>query len=64
MEKFQPFKKLANADKVVISIRISEEKLAHIDKLAYKVDISRNELILQCIDYALKNMEIKKEKDK
>lgn len=41
MVKFQPFKN----EKVVITIRIDSEKLEMIDKLATKIDISRNEFI-------------------
>ncbi len=61
MIKFQ----LAKSEKVVISIRIENYKLEEIDKIASKIDISRNELINQCLDYAINNLEfknIKKEK--
>lgn len=61
MIKFQP----AKSEKVVISIRIENYKLEEIDKIASKIDISRNELINQCLDYAINNLEfknIKKEK--
>lgn len=61
MIKFQPSK----SEKVVISIRIEDYKLEEIDKIASKIDISRNELINQCLDYAINNLEfknIKKEK--
>lgn len=61
MIKFQPSK----SEKVVISIRIEDYKLEKIDKIASKIDISRNELINQCLDYAINNLEfknIKKEK--
>ena len=55
-KKFRPKK----SEKVVISIRIEEEILSRIDKEASKVDISRNELIVQCLDFALENLEFKK----
>ena len=43
--------------KEVISIRIPTETLNRIDKKANSVEISRNELINQMIDYALSNMD-------
>lgn len=43
--------------KEVISIRIPIETLTKIDKKANLVEISRNELINQMIDYALSNMD-------
>jgi len=55
MLKFQPSKN----EKIVISIRIEDNKLQEIDKIASKIDISRNELINQCLDYALDNLEFK-----
>ncbi len=39
-----------------ISIRLAFETLETIDKLASEFNISRNELINQCIDYALDHM--------
>lgn len=39
-----------------ITIRIDFEKLEMIDKLASDYDLSRNELINQCISYALKHI--------
>ena len=48
-------------DKIVISIRINKEKLENIDRIAHLNDISRNDLINQCLDYALENVDIKKE---
>ena len=35
--------------------RIDKEMLNILDNLANKTDISRNEMIIQCIDYALKS---------
>ena len=43
--------------KEVISIRIPTETLIRIDEKANSVEISRNELINQMIDYALSNMD-------
>lgn len=53
MEKFIPKKYV----KEVISMRIASETLEEIDKKAAKAGISRNELINQCINFALANME-------
>ena len=54
-KKFKPKK----SEKVVISIRIEDSKLNNIDKIASKIDISRNELIVQCLDFAMNNLEFK-----
>lgn len=51
MNNFKPIK----PEKTVISIRIDVELLKAVDELSSKTDISRNELIVQCIDYAVKN---------
>ncbi|MGN1421264.1 MAG: ribbon-helix-helix domain-containing protein [Eubacterium sp.] len=53
MDNFKP-KKL---EKDVISIRITTDLLEQVDKIACKNDISRNELIVQCIEYAINNMD-------
>jgi len=53
MEKFLPQK----IEKEVISMRITSDMLADIDKRASQFGISRNELINQCIAFALANME-------
>ena len=42
----------------VISVRIREELLAELDKLAYEVNFSRNELINLMIAHGLKHIEI------
>ena len=52
MNDFKPTK----SEKAVISIRIDTEMLKSIDKLATDTDISHNEMILQCIEYALNNI--------
>ena len=44
-------------EKEVISMRISVDTLAELDEKAAKIGISRNELINQCISFALANME-------
>jgi len=55
MDGFEPIKN----EKTVISIRIDRDMLDTIDGIASDTDISRNEMIIQCIDYALKNSKIK-----
>ena len=52
MEEFKPTK----TEKTVISIRLDVNMLKKIDEISAKTDISRNEFIIQCIDYAIKNM--------
>ena len=44
-------------EKEVISMRIATDLLQEVDRKAYEVGISRNELINQMILYALSNME-------
>jgi len=51
MIEFNPSK----VEKTVITIRIETELLSEIDRLSSEVDISRNEFILQCIDFAMKH---------
>ncbi len=50
MEKFIHKK----AEKTVVSIRMDNDLLLQIDKIATESEISRNEMIIQCINYALK----------
>lgn len=52
MKEFRPLK----TEKTVISIRLDVDMLKTVDNLSAKTDISRNEFIVQCIDYALKNL--------
>jgi len=52
MNDFNPIKQ----EKTVISIRLSVDMLKSIDEVSADTDISRNELIVQCIEYALKNL--------
>ena len=51
MKEFKPTKQ----EKTIISIRLDVDMLKNIDEISHNIDISRNELIVQCIDYALKN---------
>ena len=53
MTKFNPQK----IEKLIISLRMPKDKVNLIDILATKRDISRNELLMKCIDYALENIE-------
>ena len=52
MNKFLPKK----PEKEVISMRIPADILEKLDKKAADFEISRNELINQCITFALENM--------
>ena len=63
MNKFKPEKKSPNSEKIVISIRMPIDKINEIDEIAAKIDISRNELINQCVNYALSNIEFKRENE-
>ncbi len=38
------------------TIRMPEDLIAKLDKLANKNDISFNQLVVQCCEYALKNL--------
>lgn len=64
MDAFQPSKKPLNNNKSVISIRMDISRVKEIDKIASEINISRNEFINQCVEYALNNLEFKKNKDK
>ena len=52
MNNFKPIK----PEKSVISIRINNDLLKLIDEQSAKTDISRNEFIVQCIEYAMKSL--------
>lgn len=64
MNKFQPKKKPLDNEKIVISIRMDSSRINEIDNIAGKIDISRNEFINQCIEYALNNIEFNGENKK
>jgi len=51
MIEFNPSKN----EKTVISIRIPTSILYDINKRSGEIDISRNEFIMQCINFALEN---------
>ena len=59
MKEFEPYKRPTSNEKIVATIRIDTETLDEIDNLASKIDVSRNELINQCIKYALDNLKNK-----
>lgn len=61
MKRFQPTNK---SEKIVITIRIEDYRVEELDKIANKINISRNELISQCLDFAVKNLEFKKKESK
>lgn len=52
MRKFIPKK----SEKEVISLRIPSKLLEEVDSKATRYNLSRNEFIIQCIEYALSNM--------
>lgn len=52
MKEFKPVKN----EKTVISIRLDSNVLKAVDDLSVQTDISRNELIVQCIEYALSHL--------
>jgi len=51
MIEFNPKK----IEKTVITLRIPVNTLLDIDKLSADIDLSRNEFIMQCIDFAIEN---------
>lgn len=53
LKKFEPKK----PEKEVISLRLDSRMLEEINSWAMEIDISRNEFINQCIDFALKNID-------
>ena len=54
VEHFKPVK--SDKEKVLVSVRLNVDILEKIDELSAKADISRNEFIVQCIQYSLKNI--------
>ena len=56
--------KINKKEKQLISIRIDDELLKLIDKIATKNSISRNEMIIQCLRFAINNSEYKQQKEK
>ena len=62
MLKFKPAKRETKFDKTVTSLRMEVSKLEELDKIANDIDFSRNELIIQCIDFALNNIDFNNKK--
>jgi len=60
MREFIPKKQ---QEKEVISIRIASDLLADLDNVALRYEISRNELIVQCLEYALADIPAAPETD-
>ena len=58
MNEFVPYKKPVSVEKAVVTIRIDSKTLEEIDKTASIIDISRNEFMNQCIEYALNHLKI------
>jgi len=50
--------KLFKQEKSVISVRLNTSLLNKVDKLSFVADISRNEVIVQCIEYAIKHLDV------
>jgi metal-responsive CopG/Arc/MetJ family transcriptional regulator len=44
-----------SGEREVISLRIPKDLLNHIDIMANENSLSRNELIIQCLEFALNN---------
>lgn len=61
---FKPTKKPLTNDKIIISLRMNIDKLEQVDAIAGESDISRNELINQCIEFALEHLEQNSKKAK
>lgn len=49
--------------KEVISLRIDCEKVRRLERLAHENNISRNEFIVQCIDFALQALPEEKDEE-
>lgn len=58
MKSFKPIK----SEKIVITIRIEDYRVEELDRIADKINISRNELISQCLDFAIKNIDFNEAK--
>lgn len=46
-----------NGEKEVISFRLPKNLLTQIDKIAMENSLSRNEFMLQCLEFALESMD-------
>ena len=61
MKRFQPSNK---SEKIVITIRIEDYRVEELDRIASEINISRNELISQCLNFAINNIDFKKNNSK
>ena len=50
------------AEKIVISMRIDKEVIEKVDLVAGKLDLSRNEILCQSIEFALDQTQLDKSK--
>ena len=50
--------KAYTGDTAVISVRIQKDMIADLDKIAKATGRTRNEVMLLCMEFALKNLEI------
>ena len=53
MDIFKPTGLDSKTEKVIISFRLDKDKLEQVDDIALQTNISRNELLTQCIDFAI-----------
>ena len=56
MSEFIPHKRRMEEEYLQTTLRIKYNTIEILDQLATDLDMSRNELINQCIDYALENL--------
>ena len=47
-----------NGETTVISVRMPKDMIADLDKVAKVTGRTRNEIMLMCLEYALKNLEV------
>jgi len=59
MVEFNPKK----IEKQIISLRLEENKLQQIDRISTQRNLSRNEFLVQCIDFALNHITDDKNKE-
>ena len=58
-EKLVSSSKKYRGDSTVISIRLSDELVKELDKIAEETGRTRNEVIQKCLAFAVDNLEIK-----
>ena len=56
MSEFTPYRKRMKDEYLQTTLRIKYNTIEMLDQLATNLDMSRNELINQCIEYALENL--------